>query len=182
MVAKNPADPAWMEDQISNHVLTPVKNENLVVLSQIRYGAGSGAGPVEIGLAIVEVVEDTDETPAMLAADFFDDESLIVVYRVKNHTYLSCIPYDDLEYLNVPYNPGAIASCEALTQGALEECRAGNITAQRVEITRRRALSGRGGDVGLAVNGRPNRRVVCLLDGTGTRLESFDLGEEEEME
>ncbi|RXW22934.1 hypothetical protein EST38_g2904 [Candolleomyces aberdarensis] len=86
MVAKNPADPAWKEDQISNHVLTPVKNENLIVLSQIRYGAGSGTGPVEIGLAIVEVVEDTDETPAMLAADFFDDESLIVVYRVKNHT------------------------------------------------------------------------------------------------
>jgi anaphase-promoting complex subunit 4 len=182
-----------------------------VVLSQIRYGAGSGTGPVEIGLAIVEVVEDTDEIPAMMAADFFDDESLIVVYRVKNHSeflasasslrspeiaYLSCIPYNEIEYLNVPYNPGTIASYEALTQGALEECRAGNvnacnscdssiltgisqITAQRVEITRRRSLSGRGGDVGLAVNGRPNRRVVCVLDGTGTRLESFDLGEED---
>lgn len=96
----------------------------------------------------------------------------------------------------MPYNPGAIATWEVLAQGALEECRAGNvniathatlsiltgifqIAAQRVEITRRRALGGRGGDVGLAVNGRPNRRVVCVLDGTGTRLESFDLGEEE---
>ena len=57
-----------------------------VVLSQIRYGAGSGTGPVEIGLAIVEVVEGADETPAMMAADFFDDEGLIVVYRVKNHS------------------------------------------------------------------------------------------------
>ncbi|KAJ2920191.1 hypothetical protein MD484_g211, partial [Candolleomyces efflorescens] len=69
-----------------NYILAPVKNENQIVLSQIRYGAGSGTGPVEIGLAIVEVVEGTDETPAMMAADFFDDEGLIVVYRVKNHS------------------------------------------------------------------------------------------------
>jgi anaphase-promoting complex subunit 4 len=40
--------------------------------------------------------------------------------------------------------------------------------------------SGRGG-VTVALNGRVGRRVGCVLDSTGTRLESFDLeGEAEE--
>lgn len=67
-----------------------------VVLSQIRYGAGSDAttAPVEIELAIVEVVEEADETPCMLAADFFDDENLIVVYRAKNHSEFLALTSD----------------------------------------------------------------------------------------
>lgn len=35
----------------------------------------------------------------------------------------------------------------------------------------------------LAVNGRVNRRVACVLDASGTRMESFDLeGDGEDME
>ena len=52
------------------------------------------------------------------------------------------------------------------------------IAGQGVMLTRRRGLGGRAGEVGLAVNGRSNRRVVCVVDGTGTRLEAVDLGEE----
>lgn len=31
----------------------------------------------------------------------------------------------------------------------------------------------------MAVNGRVGRRVACVLDGTGTSMESFDLEEED---
>lgn len=35
----------------------------------------------------------------------------------------------------------------------------------------------------MAVNGRVGRRVACVLDNTGTSMESFDLeGEVEDME
>lgn len=32
----------------------------------------------------------------------------------------------------------------------------------------------------LAVNGRPNRRVACVLDGTGIRMETLDMDAEDE--
>lgn len=54
----------------------------------------------------------------------------------------------------------------------------------RTPIKRCRALAGcKDGGVSLAVNGRVNRRVACVLDASGTRMESFDLeGDGEDME
>ena len=52
------------------------------------------------------------------------------------------------------------------------------IAGQGVMLSQRRGLGGRAGEVGLAVNGRSSRRVVCVVDGTGTRLESVDLGDD----
>jgi anaphase-promoting complex subunit 4 len=51
-------------------------------------------------------------------------------------------------------------------------------------LHRRRLLIGcRHGEAELAVNGRKQRRIACVLDSQGSRLETFDLGEEnEEME
>ena len=51
-------------------------------------------------------------------------------------------------------------------------------------LHRRRLLSGcRHGEAELAVNGRKQRRIACVLDSQGSRLETFDLGEDnEEME
>lgn len=52
-------------------------------------------------------------------------------------------------------------------------------------IKRSRALAGcKAGDVSLAVNGRPGRRVACVLDNKGTILESFDIegGTDDDME
>lgn len=48
-------------------------------------------------------------------------------------------------------------------------------------LTRRRILSGcKHGEAELTVNGRRNRRVACVVDSAGSRLESFDLGEDAE--
>ena len=58
------------------------------------------------------------------------------------------------------------------------------LTPTRIVINRRRLLSGcQTGGVSLALNGRTGRRVACVLDSSGTQLESFDLeGEGEDME
>lgn len=47
--------------------------------------------------------------------------------------------------------------------------------------SRRGALNGcKHGEAELAVNGRVGRRVACVLDIVGNRLETFDFGEEGE--
>ena len=53
-----------------------------------------------------------------------------------------------------------------------------------ITVNRRRLLSNcRDGGISLALNGRVGRRVACVLDGTGTSLESFDLeGEGDDVE
>lgn len=38
------------------------------------------------------------------------------------------------------------------------------------------------GAVSFALNGQVGRRVVCVLDGKGITMESFDLEEEEDLE
>lgn len=54
----------------------------------------------------------------------------------------------------------------------------------KLPVNRRRLLSDWQRDGGtVALNERIGRRVACVLDSTGTRLESFDMeGDAEDME
>ncbi len=50
------------------------------------------------------------------------------------------------------------------------------IVSTKVVVYRKQVLaSSQRGAVSLALNGRAGRRVACVLDSTGTSLESFDL-------
>jgi len=111
------------------------------------------------------------------------------------------VQYDDIGYQNLQYvkNP----SREDLMQEALVLWKNGEVGdehhrtvsgvalilvlqlgAIKIAINRRRALSGcKTGAVGIALNGRINRRVACVLDSTGSTVESFDLeGDAEDVE
>ena len=54
----------------------------------------------------------------------------------------------------------------------------------KIAIKRYRGLTScKEGRISLALNGRKGRRVGCVVDGTGTMLESIDLeGDGEDME
>lgn len=57
------------------------------------------------------------------------------------------------------------------------------LPSKAMPIKRCRQLTAcRNGSVCLAVNGRVGRRVVCILDGEGTRMEILDMEGDEEME
>lgn len=122
-----------------------------VVLVQIRHGgAATPAAPsLEMRLTIVECQFPEGEGKcSILAADFFDDESIIVVYRAQNDyseccasasslncaddggDYLSRFDYHELEYLTLGYTGAekGIKSWEELTRLALDEWRAGRVS------------------------------------------------------
>lgn len=122
-----------------------------VVLVQIWHsGASTPAAPsLEIRLAVVECqLPEGEGNCSVLAADFFDDESIIVVYRAQNDyskclasapslistnegvDYLSQFDYHELEYLTLGYDAanGTFKSWEELTSLALDEWRAGRVS------------------------------------------------------
>lgn len=161
-------------------------------LTRLRYGH-EAPSLNDLGVAILECrlredshgIVDFD----LLDADFFDDESLVIVYRaqgVSGPTYIAIVAYSDVEfqevqaqeYVNEP-------SREGLMLDTFQRWKDGQLQPVFMPIKRSRVLSvGREGDVSLAVNGRAGRRVACVLDSRGV-LETLDLegdetGEESE--
>ncbi|KAG2023470.1 hypothetical protein CC2G_001122 [Coprinopsis cinerea AmutBmut pab1-1] len=173
-------------NEFIENYLTIVKDHNVLVLVQSRYGDSGSDLSLRVAIVSLDCVLDQGRTlPAtILAADYFDDESVVVVVRLNKDAWVSTFAYANLVYLEVPYRTGVTATLEDLVQSAINEWKAGNITSLPVLLTRRRVLSGcRHGEAELAVNGRRNRRVACVVDGVGNRLEAFDLGDEgEEVE
>ncbi|TFK30461.1 hypothetical protein FA15DRAFT_676805 [Coprinopsis marcescibilis] len=184
-----------VSNEFLHNYLALVKDHSLLVLVQSSYGdAGLG---VTLKVAVLSLqcgVDPSKVLPAsVIAAEYFDDETIAVVYRVNNRdgihsemetAFLSTFDYSGLEYLDAPYNRGMGANFEELVTSAVDEWKIGNIGSIPIVVTRRRGLNGgKHGECDLAVNGRKNRRVVCVVDGIGSRLESFDLGDEgEEMD
>ncbi|KDR85006.1 hypothetical protein GALMADRAFT_233556 [Galerina marginata CBS 339.88] len=167
-------------------------NNNTILLTQHRFGVEAPEPPSEIGIALLEcyLPEEGQERSNfdLLDADFFDDECVVIVYRLRQgeeQSFIATLPYNEIGYQNLQDNEYVKRSTrEDLMQDYLELWKNGHLTTTRVPINRRRALSGcKSGGVSLALNGRINRRVACVLDSTGTTLESFDLeGDGEDME
>ncbi|KAF8445957.1 anaphase-promoting complex, cyclosome, subunit 4-domain-containing protein [Boletus edulis BED1] len=142
----------------------------------------------------------------VLDMEFFDEETLILVYQAKKGQgaiFVATVNYTTLGYQSERYVSGParidmMASvlqrrkeghvslvffamflwrlCGVFTDGM------GQVPCSPIPITKCRRLSGwRSGSVSLAVNGRVGRRVVCVLDGEGTTMEVLDM-EGEELE
>ena len=136
----------------------------LVLRLDIRDGR-----PHEIGSALLVCsVDDLDLE--LLAADFFDDEYVAVVFMLKDELHIGLVGYGDVEY-------------EVLEESGRDALGSlWNRAGRPVGIERRRAIGGigGGGSIGLAVNGRTGRRVGCILDSAGTFLSCIDLEEDGE--
>lgn len=165
-----------------------------LLLVQLRFSIEASGLPLEIGVALLEChlpeegQEESQPDIEILEADFFDEESVVIVYRLQTRerpAFIATLDYSDMTYQKFPWDGHVrLPDREDLMRDVLKSWKEGQLSSVRTPIKRRRALAGcKDGGVSLAVNGRVNRRVACVLDASGTRMESFDLeGDGEDME
>ncbi|KAI0286967.1 anaphase-promoting complex, cyclosome, subunit 4-domain-containing protein [Russula aff. rugulosa BPL654] len=150
---------------------------------------------VAVGAAMLQCIGTgigNDDRYVILDFDFFDDDSLIIVYRVngaagtiQGPTTVATVGYSDLHFQGVqPVDPLGELSREQLIAHALEERKVGQIAAVLMPIRRSYVLAGCiSGEVSLALNGRIGRRVACILDRKEGVLEVLDIeGETDDEE
>lgn len=144
---------------------------------------------VAVGAAVLQCNGDgagNDVRYNILDFDFFDDDTLVVVFRVNGAagpTTVATVGFSDLHYQELqPVGPVNEVSREQLIEHAVEERKAGQIAAVLMPIRRSYVLAGCiSGDVSLALNGRIGRRVACVLDRKEAILEVLDIeGETDE--
>ncbi|PPQ80812.1 hypothetical protein CVT25_001937 [Psilocybe cyanescens] len=180
--------------ELIQHLIShiPSPDSNALLLVKLRFGVEASELPSEIGIAVLEcyLPEEGEEQSNfdLLDADFFDDECVVIIYRLREgekQAFIATLNYDNIGYQNLlPDAYVKWSTREDLMRDTLELWKSGQLSLQRVSVNRRRALSGcKMGAVSMALNGRVNRRVACVLDTTGTTMESFDMeGDAEDME
>ncbi|PPQ64261.1 hypothetical protein CVT24_008399, partial [Panaeolus cyanescens] len=147
-------------------------NSNLVILTQLRAEVGEGEVASEIGVGLLQCYlpeEDGQGTMDLELVDgeFFDDEWLIIVYRVREgekKTYIGTVNYKDIGYQNMQNGDYVKKTTrEDLMQDVVELWKSGQLATERGEINRRREVVGcREGRVWISVNGRAGRRVGSI--------------------
>ncbi|KAF8641031.1 hypothetical protein AX17_000676 [Amanita inopinata Kibby_2008] len=171
--------------------MVPSEQQAALILIRLRFNNEAAEIPCEVGFLAVEChlpEEDGQAEIDLLEAEFFDDELVVIIYRLRRRdklTFMATVKYNDLGYQ--PLEPSMYVKApgrEDLMLRAMGRWREGNLRSVRIPIRRCRALKGcKTGRVFLAVNGRVGRRVACALDGKGTTVETFDLeGDAEDME
>lgn len=136
------------------------------MVARVRVSLEAVDLPPEIGVAVLECCLPEDETEiSVLNADFFDDERVVIIYRVDADGWIGMVEYGDVEY-------GYVKSCSR--EDLMEGWNAGGVQKRRISGGRVVRQSG-GGRARVAVNGRTGRGVGCVVDDTGTEMECFDL-------
>ncbi|KAH9946631.1 anaphase-promoting complex, cyclosome, subunit 4-domain-containing protein [Amylocystis lapponica] len=153
------------------HICSPV------CLARLQH-APKSTSPLGGSVALVECcVSSEGENEGILPfdlldAEFFDDNTLVVVYRIRNRygpASIATVGYRDLIYEAIELN-GYVNDLarEVLMLDALQRLSDGQLTSVHVPIIQSRVLSGCAeGSVTLSVNGRVGRRVACVLDSAG---------------
>ncbi|EIN13727.1 hypothetical protein PUNSTDRAFT_59241 [Punctularia strigosozonata HHB-11173 SS5] len=144
------------------------------------FGAGQQAAMAValLDCTVAKGVEGSDVAPFdVLDADFFDEELVVIVYRLRDSAWIGMANYREVSYQDIERARDDTASSrEGLFVSAVRKWREGEIRVGRVSISRARRLAGRqSGGVSLAVNGRKGRRVACVLGGEGSTLEMLDM-------
>ncbi|KAF8078603.1 anaphase-promoting complex, cyclosome, subunit 4-domain-containing protein [Lyophyllum atratum] len=176
-----------------NDTLKPFSHKRTVCITRIRFTNEVLELPLEVGVVLLEpLLPVGDEAISvdldLLEADFFDDECMVIVYRIRGRhesANIATISYNDLGYQPVQAdNHVNVTTREDLMLEAVERWKQGHLSTVQTLFKRSRALTGcKVGDVSLALNGRQGRRVACVLDSKGTMLESFDVeGDVNEVE
>lgn len=165
------------------------EGQSLLCLSRMPYDQYARvAGSFEVAILECSVDMDGDEGGDLdiLDAEFFDDNVIVLVYRIKgrqgpiyvgtmNYTMLRYQRLESEEYVSGPAQKDMIVDM-------LQRWREGHLMGGGVPITKCRRLSAcKSGSISMAVNGRVGRRVVCVLGGDGMRMEVIDM-EGDEME
>ncbi|KAG6857579.1 hypothetical protein H0H87_000178 [Tephrocybe sp. NHM501043] len=188
-----------------------IEQTSLVCLVQLHYSVERLESPSEVGIVLLEPLppgvdlEETSPGLDLLEVDFLDDESLVIVYRVRGNdklTNIATISYCELGYQPMQTDQHVrLLAREELMFEVVEQWKQGDVShaatlvrkdpllnrvqlsTTRTPIKRSRVLKGgKVGGISVALNGKQGRRVACVLDSKGM-LESFDMeGDEEDIE
>lgn len=175
------------------YVVALLKSEgqSLLCLSKMPYGHYvKVAGGFEA--AIMDCSVDTNNGGGgdldILDADFFDDEAIVLVYRIKGTQgpiYVGTMNYTMLRYQRLESEEDVSGSSERdMIVDMLQRWKEGHVVSGGVPITKCRRLSAcKGESISMAVNGRVGRRVVCVLGKDGVTMEVIDMeGDEVEAD
>ncbi|KAJ7786332.1 anaphase-promoting complex, cyclosome, subunit 4-domain-containing protein [Mycena metata] len=157
---------------LAMHIPSASLNRTFLCLARVRFGGKTSQLPAseEAGPLHLEILD----------AQFFDDLSVVIVYRIRNQpggAFIATAGYSELEYQELgPAEYVRTPAREDLMQRAMELLEQGQLASIPIPIKARRELAyGGSGPVSLALNGRVGRRVACVLDGQGTNMETVDL-------
>ncbi|KAG7450497.1 uncharacterized protein BT62DRAFT_1001314 [Guyanagaster necrorhizus] len=161
-------------------------------LARVEYGSEKAPdGVVEVCLleCCIENEDGSKEELEVLEAEFFDDEYVVIVYRLRGEdggTFIATVGYNDLGYQGLLCDGEYVRMHlrENLMDDVVSRWRTGQMESVRIPIKRCRRLAGcQAGEVALAVNGRKGRRVACVIGGNRMMMEVIDLeGEDAEGE
>ncbi|KAF7784333.1 hypothetical protein Agabi119p4_498 [Agaricus bisporus var. burnettii] len=179
------------EREAVQHFASPSPDDkSILLLARLRFDPTRDVLPNEISIGVIQCHFPGDEEQGnakFLEVEFFDDENLVIICQSQNSGNLASIAI--INYVDVGYQELELANyvkCfrEDLMNTAMNLWRKGELTATLCPLEKRRVVhSSRSVGFSMAVNGRVGRRVACVLDNTGTSMESFDMeGEVEDME
>jgi anaphase-promoting complex subunit 4 len=164
----------------------------LFFLTRTPYAKCAAGVPLHIDVTVMECSivghDPGDVTDVHLCnAEFFDDEILVIVYKVRGGDgpmFAATVHYSALEYQTQSEGYVKGPARKDMIANVLQRLNEGHLSLKPIPIKRRRQLTAcRDGSVSLAVNGRVGRRVVCILDGVGTTMDILDMeGDEDEDE
>ncbi|KAF5355856.1 hypothetical protein D9756_003780 [Leucocoprinus leucothites] len=179
------------DDEVIQYLATLCsEDKTLLLLARIHFGAEGSILPTHIYVGALQCHLSEDEEHDMvdlLDFDFFDDEHLVVIYRSQSagsSASIATVNYVDVGYQELELAKYVKGFREDLMDYTWGLWRSGELGSSLYAIERRRIIrNGNSPSFSMAVNGRVGRRVACVLDSSGTAMESFDLeGEVEDME
>lgn len=170
---------------LAMHNAAPI-NRIFLCISRVRFGAAPSQLPLSVGIALLEGLLPAEQEGVepmhleILDAGFFDDSSIVIVYRISNQpgsAFIAKVGFSELDYHELgPAEYVKAPAREDLMQRAMELWEQGQLASIAMPIKGRRELAhGGSGPVSLALNGRVGRRVACVLDGQGANMETLDL-------
>ncbi|KAJ7169881.1 anaphase-promoting complex, cyclosome, subunit 4-domain-containing protein [Mycena filopes] len=122
-----------------------------VCLARVRFGGKTSQMPPSVGIALLDGTLPAEQEEAgplhleILDAQFFDDSSVVIVYRVRNQpggAFIATAGYNELEYQELGFAEYVSApSREDLMQRAMELWEQGQLASIPIPIKGRRELA-----------------------------------------
>ncbi|KAJ7293596.1 anaphase-promoting complex, cyclosome, subunit 4-domain-containing protein [Mycena rebaudengoi] len=141
---------------LAMHIPAAPGNRTFLFLARLRFGEKASPLPLSVGVALLEccLPAEQEEKPT-----FFDDECVVIVYRLRNQpggAFIATVGYSELgyqelepaEYVNAPTR-------EDLMRRTMELWEHGHVPSIQMQIKGQRELAcGGAGPVSVALNGR----------------------------
>ncbi|KAJ7783806.1 anaphase-promoting complex, cyclosome, subunit 4-domain-containing protein [Mycena maculata] len=152
---------------LAMHIPAAPLNRTFLCLARVRFGGKTSQLPPSVGIALLDGTLPAEQEVAgpvhleILDAQFFDDASVVIVYRIRNQpggAFIATVGYSDLEYQELgPAEYVRTPAREDLMQRAMELWEHGQLASIPMPIKGRRELSyGGSGPVSMALNVSPD--------------------------